>query len=102
MTPEREQEIRDGYRLTKADLDRLVNSEPAATELSWAVKDLMLAHYELDELTSVRQEHERLKELKVFEAAFADKIGEFGTVERLIEEYSAMKQEHREQVTTGS
>jgi hypothetical protein len=52
--------MRDGYRLSAADLDRLVNAAPAATELSWAVKDLLLAHYELEgyatTLQSVRGE----------------------------------------------
>lgn len=37
-----------------------------------------------------------LKQQKVFELAFADKLKEFGTIDRLVEEYSAMKMALRE------
>jgi hypothetical protein len=38
---------RENYRLSEADLDRLVNSAGAANDLSDAVQDLIVAHYEI-------------------------------------------------------
>lgn len=42
--------IDEGYRLNSSELDRLINEAPAASELSWAIKDLMLTHYVIDGL----------------------------------------------------
>lgn len=47
-------------------------------------------------VATLQQRIAELEQQKVFEAAFADKLKEFGTVDRLIESYSAAKQEVRE------
>jgi len=54
----------------------------------------------LNQIRECQQLHvKRIKELEqqqVFEAAFAEKLKEFGTIDRLIQAYSDMKQQHRE------
>lgn len=56
----------DDYRLSAEDLHRIVNEAGAANDLAWTVKDLMLAHYELDgtkeELRKAELENRKLKE----------------------------------------
>ena len=47
------------YHLTEQDLDRIVNEAAPATELGWAVKDLLLAHYEMEGM------RDEIKSLKV-------------------------------------
>ena len=37
----------DEYRLSDADLERIINDAGAANDLAWAVKDLLSAHYEI-------------------------------------------------------
>jgi hypothetical protein len=37
------------YRLSERDLERIVNEAPAGSDIGWAAKDLLCAHYELDD-----------------------------------------------------
>lgn len=52
----------EGYRLGSADLDRIINEVKSATDLSDAVKDLFLAHYELEEMAELKT---KLVELQI-------------------------------------
>lgn len=59
LTPD----IDEGYRLSTKELEHILNTEPAATELGWAAKDLLLAHYELCGMKDLKAENARLKTL---------------------------------------
>jgi DNA repair exonuclease SbcCD ATPase subunit len=62
-----------------------------------SVPEVEAIFQEICDLRKRLEEAEKeLKFQRVFEAAFADKLKEFGTIDRLIEEYSAAKMARRE------
>lgn len=65
-TEERNRLHWDEYRLSEEDLNRLINEVDPATELAWAVKDLLCAHYAI-QATALLDEQSQQIGIKVIE-----------------------------------